>query len=289
MALFRALESVVRPRCARLFEDPYARAFLRPGLRAFVAAAALPGVGRLLYRLLDELWPGACSSGIARTRWIDDAVRDACRDKLRQLVIVGAGYDCRALRLPELIGARVFEIDHPATLAAKRRGLARQLVTLPAGILTVPADLATVSLDDLLKGAGFDRRRPAFFLWEGVTNYLSTAAVDATLAAVARLAAPGSLLLFTYVHRGVIDGSASFTGTVRLDATLRRADEPWTFGLHPALVPKFLDERGFRLLEDLGAAEYRARYRPASPGRGYEFYHVALAIVREKEVARAQG
>ena len=285
MALFRALESVVRPRRARLFEDPYARAFLRPSLRAVVAAAALPGAGGLLRRLLDERWPGARSSGVARTRWIDDAMREACRDVLRQVVIVGAGFDCRALRLRELAGARIFEIDHPATSAAKRRGLARCLATLPAGIRFVPGDLAKVSIDDLLDGAGFDRNTPAFFLWEGVTNYLSEAAVDATLTAIARVAAPGSRLLFTYVHRGVIDGSASFPGTAHLAATLQRAGEPWTFGLHPAAVPEFLAARGFRLLEDLGAAEYRARYMPESPGRGYEFYRVALATVCAEEIA----
>lgn len=285
MALFRALESVRRPRRARLFEDPYAPAFLRPSLRAVVAAAALPGVGRLLRRLLDVRWPGARSSAVGRTRWIDDAVREACRNVLHQVVIIGAGFDCRALRLPELAAARVFEIDHPATQAAKRRGLARRLATLPAGIRLVPGDLAEVSLDALLDGAGFDRNTPAFFLWEGVTNYLSEAAVDATLAAVARVAAARSRLLFTYVHHAVIDGSAAFPGTERIAATLRRAGEPWTFGLDPAAVPEFLAARGFSLLEDLGAAEYRARYSPESPGRGYEFYRVALATVCPREVA----
>jgi methyltransferase (TIGR00027 family) len=285
MALFRALESVVRPRRARLFEDPYARAFLRPSLRAVVAAAALPGLGGLLRRLLDERWPGARSSGVARTRWIDDAVRAACRDALRQIVIVGAGFDCRALRLPELAAARIFEIDHPATIAAKRRGLARRLAALPAGICFVPGDLEKASIDDLLVGAGFDHNTPAFFLWEGVTNYLSEAAVDATLTGIARVAAPGSRLIFTYVHRGVIDGSASFPGTAHLAATLQRAGEPWTFGLDPAAVPEFLAARGFSLLEDLGAADYRMRYTPESPGRGYEFYRVALAIVGGEEMA----
>ncbi len=48
------------------------------------------------------------------------------------------------------------------------------------------------------------------FVWEGVTNYLTAAAVDATLAVISDLAAPGSAIVFTYVHAGVLDGSVAF-------------------------------------------------------------------------------
>src|SRR5262249_61954197 len=61
--------------------------------------------------------------------------------------------------------------------------------------------------------------------------------------------------------------------------TLRRAREPWTFGLDPTKVPGYLAVRGLDLIEDLGAVDYRARYlrgRGREP-RGYEFYRIALA------------
>src|SRR5207249_10059749 len=90
MAFFRALESVRRPPSARLFDDRFAPAFLRPWLRAVVGLSRLPVVGRLVPWYIDRRWPGARSSGIARTRLIDDVVRDALREKIEQVVILGA-------------------------------------------------------------------------------------------------------------------------------------------------------------------------------------------------------
>ena len=71
MALFRALES---RRSGRLFDDPLAAAFLSPSLRWVVRAAAVPLVGDAVAALIDGRWPGARTSGIARTRFIDDVV-----------------------------------------------------------------------------------------------------------------------------------------------------------------------------------------------------------------------
>src|SRR2546428_13604788 len=96
MALFRRLESVRRPASARLFDDPLARAFLRPSLRAVVGLARAPVAGSVVPWFIDRRWPGARSSGIARTRLIDDLLRDAVGQGIEQVVILGAGFDCRA-------------------------------------------------------------------------------------------------------------------------------------------------------------------------------------------------
>ena len=75
-------------------------------------------------------------------------------------------------------------------------------------------------------------------MWEGVTNYLTAGAVDTTLASIRALAAPGSVLVFTYVHAGVIDGSVEFPEAERWVHNVQRAGEPWTFGLVPGEVPE---------------------------------------------------
>ena len=76
MALFRAVEST-RPRDERLFDDPLARAFLRWPLSAVAWLATVPGLGRALPTIIDRRVPGSRSSGVARTRFIDDADRHA--------------------------------------------------------------------------------------------------------------------------------------------------------------------------------------------------------------------
>ena len=283
MALFRALETVHGS--DRLFTDPFADAFLPPPLHAVVIAARFPLAGSVIRGFIDHRWPGARTSAVARTRLIDDVLTGAIRDGVTQVVILGAGFDARAYRLPGIERARVYEVDHPATQAAKRRRLEARVGALPPHVTFVGVDFDRDDVATALARAGFDSKTRTFFTWEGVTNYLTADAVDATLRWVARAGAPGSRIVFTYVHRGVIDGSGGFAGTAALASTLSRSGEPWTFGLDPAELPGYLAERGLALVEDVGAAEYRARYL-GHPGKGYEFYRAALADVRGAATGR---
>ena len=277
MALFRALETCRRPAAARLFADPFAASLLRGPLRAVAAAARLPLIGGGVARVIDRRWPGARTSAVARTRLIDEALAAALREGISQVVILGAGFDCRAYRIAGIERARVFEVDYPSTSASKRARLAALLGALPDHVVFVALDFDRQPLLAALDAAGCDRRRRSVLIWEGVTNYLSAAAVDATLRDLATFAA-GSPLLFTYVHRGLLDGSTPFEGMERLAATLQRAGEPWTFGFDPAELPAYLAERGIELLDDVGACEYRARYL-GDAGRGYAFYRAVAARV----------
>src|ERR1043165_9674868 len=103
VALYRALETDERRR-PPLFRDPYARSFLPRGLGLAVRVARAPGLRRLLERYADYRSPGARTSAIARTAYIDDAIREALAAGIDQLVILGAGFDCRAHRMPALAG-----------------------------------------------------------------------------------------------------------------------------------------------------------------------------------------
>ena len=278
-ALFRALEST-RPATERLFEDPFAQGFLRPSLRRVAALAQVPWLRPLIVGYIDRRWPGSRPSVIARTRFIDDTLLQALRDGIDQIVMLGAGFDSRAYRLPGIERSRVFEIDHPHTLAAKRASLQQMLGRLPQQVVFGAIDFNQRRLAAVLRSAGFDAMRRTFFLWEGVTNYLTAQAVDTTRRCVGA-ATPGSQLLLTYIHQGVLDGSRYFVGARQVARLLRRVDEPWTFGLDPAALPAYLEARGLRLIDDVGSLEYRARYM-APQGRhmrGYGFYRAALARV----------
>jgi methyltransferase (TIGR00027 family) len=277
MALFRALESS-RPPERRLFEDRFAHLFLRLPFRFVFRLARFPLGGDLIPRLIDSRWPGARSSGVARTRFIDDALRAALGDGVEQVVILGAGFDCRAYRISGIERTRVFEVDHPDTLAEKRRRLRQVLPSAPPHVRLVATDFNHRQLEELMANGGYDPARRTFFIWEGVTNYLTAAAVDVTFRWFAT-AARGSRVVFTYVHRRVLDDPPAFAGTRRLFRTLRQTGEPWTFGLDPAEVPGYLAGRGLDLLEDLGAVDYRSRYLRGRGRemRGYEFYRIALA------------
>ncbi len=134
-----------------------------------------------------------------------------------------------------------------------------------------------------MAAAGYRESVRTFILWEGVTNYLTEAAVDATLRWCSRASA-GSLLLFTYVHHDVLTKPSAFVGTERLFASLEKVGEKLTFGIEPSKLAGFLAERGMTLESDVGAAEYRERYfnDAARKMRGHEFYRIALARVGKR-------
>jgi methyltransferase (TIGR00027 family) len=277
MALFRALETVAPPR-DRLFADVYAERFLRPSGRFLVSLARLQPVRRGILRIIDRKWLGARTSAIARTRLADDWLQNALRNGARQVLILGAGFDMRAYRLPEIGAARVFEVDHPFTQAAKIRLISRQ-AGHHAVVTHVPVDFNRQTLDAALRGSDFDSNARSIVLWEGVTNYLTEAAVDATLRTIAVSVSPESELFLTYVHRGLLDGTRRFDGGAEILQRVREVGEPWTCGFEPSEMPAYLMTRGFALIEDLSADDYRARYfgDAARSMTGYSFYRAVLA------------
>jgi len=277
VTLYRAIESS-RPAATRLFHDPFAPLFLEWRFRTALRLFRLPVIGAAMpWSLVDGHWSGPRGTVAVRTKYIDDRLVDALRQGATQVVILGAGFDCRAYRIPETAQSRVFEADHPATQEVKKR----RLEALPSHVTYVPIDFTTDTLDVALPAAGYRQDAKTFFICEGVTHYLPADTIDAVFRFVGRSAA-GSQLVFTYIHRGMLDGSARFVGAASTLATVRRAGEPYTFGFEPAELSPYLAARNLALVEDVGADTYRERYlRPR--GRGAEplseYQRAALAAI----------
>ena len=266
------------PAGTRLFDDPMAKHFLGWPLSAVRPLCRVPGGSHLACRIIDGRWPGVRTSVAARTRLIDDAIGAFTDEQLRQLVVLGAGFDTCAYRLPRLRSIPVFEVDHPDTQAAKRDVLRRVLPEIPDNVTFVGVDFSTDSLGECLSQAGYAPDVPTVILWEGVTNYLTAQAFFTTLDWCAQ-AAPQGMLLFTYVHADVLRSPESFAGARQLHATLNKAGERFTFGMEPTDMKDHLAERSMQVEWDLGCAEYRERYYGvrAAAMVGHEFYRVALA------------
>jgi methyltransferase (TIGR00027 family) len=285
VTLYRAIESS-RPPATRLFDDPFAPLFLGWRFRTALRLSRLPVLGAAMpWSLVDGHWSGPRGTVAVRTRYIDDCLGEAFHHGVKQVVILGAGFDCRAYRIREIAQSRVFEADHPATQATKKEIVSHRLRTLPSHVTYVPIDFTAGPLDAVMQAAGYRLDVRTFFVCEGVTHYLPADTIDAVFRYVGR-SAPGSRLVFTYIHRGMLDGSARFAGADNTLATVRRAGEPYTFGFEPAELPHYLAARNLALVEDVGADTYRARYLTPR-GRGGEplsdYQRAALANV----VARA--
>jgi methyltransferase (TIGR00027 family) len=266
------------PETARLVEDPYGAAFVSPA------------IARWIDQRIDRLRPLASVPGLAewilymqvRTRVIDDALRAWVASGGKQLVLLGAGFDCRALRMPELADVRVLEIDHPATQARKRSILDQLGARSPAEYVIWDFEARPMEdLPDILDEAGLDLARPVFTIWEGVTMYLTEPAIDASLRAIRTWSAAGSQLALTYFAKTRIEKPSLITRAMA--AVVATFGEPWKFGWKPDELPGYLAARDFKLVRDIAMSdaarelllpEYAARV--ANPDRRF-----ALAAAHE--------
>jgi methyltransferase (TIGR00027 family) len=224
------------PADAQLADDPYGALFA--GTAASLFASHAPRL------LAVPLRPSVLYMQV-RTRAIDDVLHDFVAGGGRQIVLLGAGYDCRAARFAaELADTAVFEVDHPATQVKKRSILEHHNVRSAARYLPFDFEQRPVAeLPDALARTGHDRARPTLTIWEGVTMYLSDGAIDASARAVHAYSAAGSPFVVTYIARREIDNPSAFRRIVR--HLVARAGEPFRFGWEPDELPAWLATRGF--------------------------------------------
>jgi methyltransferase (TIGR00027 family) len=262
------------PREARLCDDPFGLCFAEPVARVARAARRFPSIAA---RALSHDWV----LGIQlRTRVLDDVLLGFVAQGGRQVLLLGAGFDCRAARFRrELAGATVFEVDHPATQSKKRRVLARTGVD-SARVVYQPWDFEGAPMSELgpcLAAKGHDRGRPTLTIWEGVSMYLTPDAIDDAVRAVRELSADGSPLAFTYFDRAAIERPP-----LRLHvfgAVAARIGEPLRFGWEPSQLPGWLASRGYALVSDRTDAELARELFPPRYAATYDggLRHVAVA------------
>jgi methyltransferase (TIGR00027 family) len=241
IAVVRA-EEEQRPPAERLFEDPYAARFAAAGAHAAGSTQ----------RYLDL--PFFRDGVRLRTRYIDDAVRSGLEAGLDQVVILGAGFDARGLRMPEIAarGASVYEIDTAEQLTRKRAVLG---VPLPDHVHYVPFDFDRTDFDAglaaALEASGFRRGGGAIFVWEGVIGYIGHDAIDQSLRFMAREGGPRTRVVFTF----------GFT----------------TF--EPGTAVERTRSCGFESCEEFGGDDLWRRYLPGEPFEHAHVMKVGTALV----------
>lgn len=146
---------------------------------------------------------------------------------LSQFVILGAGFDTRAFRLPADMRVRTFEVDAPKTQAVKREALERADIH-SAGVTFVAADFEHEDWLNRLVGAGFDPRKPTLYLWEGVMPYLEKLTVETALRKVASTA-KDSVIAFDYMTTEPLKSRGLYWSYARVGT--KAAGEPLKFGI----------------------------------------------------------
>eukprot|EP01114_Cavostelium_apophysatum_P009976 TRINITY_DN23329_c0_g1_i1.p1 TRINITY_DN23329_c0_g1~~TRINITY_DN23329_c0_g1_i1.p1 ORF type:complete len:295 (-),score=59.90 TRINITY_DN23329_c0_g1_i1:52-936(-) len=206
VAFARSLETE-KPESQRLFYDPYAK--------------HLTGGS-------EEFWRSKISEaqiqkmqGVAiRTRFIDDVVGEkVIRGPIRQIVILGVGMDCRALRLPLSQDVQVYEVDLPEVMEFKNATLKRQAGAIKHVASLPPQNHHFISMDFAEKEApwkksllqsSFKKDQPTLWIMEGLLMYLKPEDIDQLFMAVKELSAAGS---FIVAQHGGLPQTAASTAT----------------------------------------------------------------------------
>jgi methyltransferase (TIGR00027 family) len=267
------------PQGKRLVQDDLALRFLPPGWKGLTKLTRWSPIRALIFNLAERRGRGVWGGVLCRKRYIDDKLLGALSAGIQAVVILGAGLDTRAYRLAALGTIPVFEVDLPEIIAYKRTKLLKLYGSIPAHVALVPLDFDSQNLARGLASHGYRAEYKSFFVWEGVTQYLSENAVRKTLSSLAQTKS-GSRLVFTYVRKDFIDGTARY-GLDSVYEAYRVKRQLWHFGLEPKQVAAFLEQYAWKELEQAGSQEYTLRYlKPV--GRALPVTEIERAVYAQK-------
>ncbi|MBT3255554.1 MAG: class I SAM-dependent methyltransferase [Deltaproteobacteria bacterium] len=224
----------------------------------------------------------------ARTKHIDSVLLKELKSGVKQVVIMGAGYDTRAYRFyKDFPKVRFFEVDLPVMVADKKSRVESNLSDLPVNVVYAPINFNTQELGQVLAKVGYQKDRKTLFIWEGVVMYLDAAAVEGTLRFIAKNSAAGSSVVFDYMPPSVVEGTYTKDPyAIRMADFVRSQGEAFTFGIDPDESGAFLKKQGLKQVRNIGHDEMVKRYMTGSNGKPFgtvpNFFWITHARVLAK-------
>jgi methyltransferase (TIGR00027 family) len=229
-------ERLLGPAQLALIEDHPIAAALRQDYREARRNREVSGMANLL---------------LIRTRFIDDHLKRAIENGISQVVILGAGFDTRAYRFADQLKDKVvIEVDYESTQAIKKQRLKDASISIPSNLRFAQIDFQREKLPDVLRAAGYRPGEKTFFIWEGVSMYLSEGPVRETLRTIAATSASGSSLVMDFAETSMLDLLGKFPKLPQHKYTTAWG-EPWTFGIADMREAEFFRECGLELHEVL--------------------------------------
>ena len=195
-----------------------------------------------------------------RTRYFDDMLESEIADDVRQVVILGAGLDTRAVRM-QSAGVRYFEIDDPLTIELKRDCYAN--ARIDADVTLIPGDYVADGLIELLDANGFEFDVPTYVIWEGNVMYMPLSSDKQTMRQLKRHV-KRFRLSFDYLSESVITKTTGDEGLTILVESFEAMGAPWLSGIDD--IHSLTGEVGLRVIENVTTAELYRRYRGRTGG-----------------------
>ena len=257
-ALFAALRRTIAHkefRNEKFGPDDLAEYFLPPHFRFFLRFTKIRENTK---NKLNDALPGLNEYMIARTAYFDRLFVDALDNEIRQIVLLGAGYDTRAYRFNQSNrGTKIFELDITPTQDRKKKCLKKARIDIPQHVRFVPINFKEESLKDVLEKAGYEDQVKTLFLWEGVSYYLDAESVDVTLDFVSHTSHQESAIAFDYTISLSEKNLNDYYGVREFAQTMKEhhANEELMFSIDEGKIESYLEQRGLKKLDHLDNGE----------------------------------
>lgn len=254
MAMHRLAETML-PEDVRIFSDPYAVHFINPEILKF--AAEHPREAEQKVQEMENQFPGLGNSIRARVSYFDLVLKECISHDITQLIILGAGYDTRPYRIPEIDNNfKVFEVDHPDTQSFKKEIITRILGKLPGNVTYIPLNLETGDLDLAISSTCFSELKKTLVIMEGLIMYLSSDSIHRIFSYFSQRCPVGSKILFDYYPESVVSGEKNEYAKNIVKFTQMNG-EPLKFGIPDNDERVFLSQWNFSEIRIVSSEEYK--------------------------------
>lgn len=252
-AAMRAIADLA-PEKKKILTDPYAMEFLDYPWSLTHLLFQLKIFNPLIYQVGTKVpdimvgFPGMMALASIRHRYIDDKIVAAYQHGIRQFIILGAGYDSRAFRLP-LQDAHFIEIDHPNTQSRKQKIIRRKKLRPSCSLEFISSDFSSswaVHISDQLKNHGIFRQEASMIIWEGVSCYLKPEAVNYTFKTVSNFLLPDSIFIFDAFTKDIMNPHTHNPLVKKMQTLVERKGEPFYWGADPDEIEKTLLNEEFK-------------------------------------------
>jgi methyltransferase (TIGR00027 family) len=198
---------------------------------------------------------------IARTKYIDHVFNYALKNGFEQTLIMGAGFDSRAIRLLDSNdNVTVYEIDTYFTMEAKLRQYEKRKIHKPENDIFISIDFEKEDIRTKLNESGFDRNKKTLFILEGLIMYLSQKAVAELFDLISDYSSSSNLVLFDYIHASVLRRENRYYGEKAIYQRVKKDNEKWIFGIEEGQIDSFLNNYNFSLVKHLDSIVLENKY-----------------------------
>lgn len=267
------------PKSERVINDDLAPLLFTGLNRFWIWLSKLAFVRNGFVKMTEKYMTGGWSSFLVRKRYIDERLVETIqKENIKSIVNLGAGFDTRLFRLPEVQNMKCWEVDQPENIKAKRSAIEKALGSFPGHVQQVSINFIEQDITSRLKENGYQSEEKTFFIWEAVSQYVDESSIQKMFEFFSH-APSGSYLTFTYVPIDFIKGENLYGQEFLFKKTVK--GNIWHFGFDPKEIGPQLDKYGWNLIEDLGYEELNNRYVKPT-GRKLGVMEVERVVFAEK-------